>query len=210
MMDVIILVPDRNIEYAIRGILARRQSLGIRAVTTELHTHPAHDPGCFANSAEFLQFAVRKSEHALVVFDHHGSGQDQTMDRTALEADVEQRLSAAGWAGRCAAVVIAPELENWVWSTSPHVDTVLGWSNRTPPLRDWLQQQGYWTAHDTKPKHPKEALLAAIRAVGKSRTSKLYADLAGKVGFNQCTDEAFAKLCRVLRKWFSKNDQRQL
>jgi hypothetical protein len=209
MTDVVILVPDRNIEFAVRGILARRPSLGIRAVTTELHTHPAHDPGCFANGPEFLQFAVRKAAHALVVFDHHGSGQDHTMDRAAMEADVERRLAASGWDGRCAAIVISPELENWVWSTSPHVDAVLGWSGRVPPLRSWLQQQGRWAANDAKPAQPKEALLDAIRAVGKSRTSKLYSDLAGKVGFNQCTDEAFVKLCRVLRAWFSDGDGRQ-
>jgi len=50
MTDVVILVPDRNIEYAIRGILARRQSVGIRVVSPDIHTHPAHDTGCFANS----------------------------------------------------------------------------------------------------------------------------------------------------------------
>jgi len=208
MTDLVILVPDRNIEYAIRWILARRQSLGIRAILPDIHTHPAHDPGCFANGPEFLQFAVKKAAHALVVFDHDGSGQEHTMDRSAMEADVERRLAAAGWEGRCAAVVIAPELENWVWSTSPHIDAVLGWSGRMPPLRAWLQQQGHWAANDAKPKQPKETLLAAIRAVGKSRTSKLYGDLAGKVGFNQCTDEAFAKLCRVLCEWFSDGDRR--
>jgi hypothetical protein len=207
MTDLVILVPDRNIEYAIRGILARRQSLGIRTVSTDIHTHPAHDPGCFAHGPEFLQFAVRKAAHALVVFDHHGSGQDHTMVRAAMEADVERRLAAVGWEGRCAVVVITPELETWVWSTSPHVDTVLGWSGRIPPLRTWLQQQGHWAANDAKPRQPKEALLAAIRAVGKSRTSRLYADLAGQVGFNQCTDEAFTKLCRVLREWFSEGRQ---
>lgn len=132
------------------------------------------------------------------------------MDRSAMEADVERRLAAAGWEGRCAAVVIAPELENWVWSTSPHVDAVLGWPGRLPRLRDWLQQRGQWVAGDAKPKQPKEALLAALREVGKSRSSTLYADLAGKVGFNQCTDEAFAKLCRVLREWFSDDGRRHL
>ena len=203
MTDLIVLVPDRNTEYAVRGILARRQSLGIRAITVELHSHPAHDPGCFTDAPEFLLFAVRKAAYALVVFDHHGSGQDHTLDRCTMEADVEQRLAAAGWEGRSAAVVIAPELENWVWSASPHVDVILGWAGRVPPLRTWLQQQGHLTKADVKPLHPKEAMLAAIRQVGKSRTSKLYGNLADKVGFKQCTDEAFLKLRRVLCGWFA-------
>jgi hypothetical protein len=208
MTDLVVLVSDRNIEYAVRGILDRRESLGIRAITFELHSHPAHDPGCFTNGPEFLLFAVKKAAHALVVFDHHGSGQDHTLDRAAMEADVEQRLSAVGWEGRCAAIVIAPELENWVWSASPHVDTVLGWTGRTPTLKAWLQQQGHWADSDAKPADPKEALLAAIRVAGKSRTSKLYKDLAGKVGFNRCADEAFAKLRRVLHNWFREAMER--
>ena len=204
MTDLVVLVPDRNIEYAIRGILGRRESLGIREITAEVHPHPAHDPGCFANSPEFLLFAVKKAEHALVVFDHHGSGQDHTMDRVAMEDDVEKRLSAQGWQGRCSAIAIAPELENWVWSASPHVDAVLGWEGRRPPLRAWLQKQGHWAEKDEKPAHPKEAMLAAIRVAGKSRSSKLFADLAGRVGFTQCTDEAFVKLRQVLRSWFGR------
>ena len=204
MTDLVVLVPDRNIEYAVRGILARRESLGIRPVTVELHSHPAHDPGCFTNGPEFLLFAVKKAAHALLVFDHHGSGQDHKLDRVAMETDVERRLSASGWEGRCAAVVIAPELENWVWSTSPHVDATLGWAGHTPPLRAWMQEHGHWRENDVKPANPKDALLAAIRATGKSRTSRIYAELAGKVGFNQCTDEAFAKLRHVLREWFGE------
>ena len=208
-MDLVVLVPDRNIEYAVRGILSRRESLGIRAITVELHSHPEHDPGCFAKGPEFLLFAVKKTAHALVVFDHHGSGQDYTMDRAAMEVDVEQRLSAAGWEGRCAVVVIAPELEKWVWSASPHVDAALGWTGRTPRLRAWLQEHGHWAANEAKPSRPKDAVLAAIRAVGKSRTSRLYADLAGKVGFNQCTDEAFVKLRQVLHGWFGEQGEFQ-
>ncbi len=204
MTDLVVLVPDRNIEYAVRGVLDRRKSLGIRAITVELHSHPAHDPGCFTNGPEFLLFAVNKAAHALVVFDHHGSGQDHTLDRAAMEADVERRLTAAGWEGRCAAVVIAPELENWVWSASPHVDAVLGWTGRTPPLRTWLRKRGLWAEDDVKPADPKEAMLAAIREAGKSRSSRLYADLAGKVGFNQCTDGAFVKLKQVVRTWFGE------
>lgn len=203
MTDLVILVPDKNLEYAVKGILARQPSLGIRPVTVEVLSHPGHDPGCFNDAPEFLQFAVRQAAHALVVFDHEGSGQEYRMNRLQMEADLEQRLSAAGWSGRSAAVVIAPELENWVWSDSPHVDAVLGWAGRKPPLREWLLQQGYVTKADAKPHHPKDTMLAAIRVAGKSRTSRLFADLAGSVGFERCVDVAFVKLKRVLKEWFT-------
>jgi hypothetical protein len=202
MTDLVVLTSDRNLEYAIRGILARTRSLGIRPVTVDIHTHPAHDPGCFAGAPEFLSFAVSQAAHALVVLDHQGSGQEQWMDRAAMEADVETRLSKQGWDGRNAAIVIAPELENWVWSDSPHVDMVLGWSGRKPSLREWLLSRGHACATLSKPLHPKGALLDAIRLVGKSRTSKLYGDLAAVVSLERCVDPAFAKLKQVLRSWF--------
>jgi hypothetical protein len=52
-----------------------------------------------------------------------------------MENDLEARLSQSGWpSGCCAAIVIDPELELWVWSRSPHVPAVLGLSE------DSLQQ----------------------------------------------------------------------
>ncbi|MEI6634284.1 MAG: hypothetical protein WCP22_10770 [Chlamydiota bacterium] len=203
-MDLIVLVPDRNLEYAVKGILARHQSLGIRPITVEVLSHPGHDPGCFGESPEFLQFAVRQASHALVVFDYEGSGQEYRMNRVQMETDLEQRLSEAGWSGRSAAVIIAPELESWVWSDSPHVDIVLGWEGRRSSLREWLLGQHHMGRTAPKPPHPKDAMLAALREAGKSRTSRLYSALAEKVSLDRCTDDAFLKFKRVLKEWFAE------
>jgi hypothetical protein len=206
MTDLVILVPDKNIEYALKGILGRPESLGIRPVAAEIHSHPGHDPGCFSAGPEFLLFALNQAAHAMIAFDHDGSGHEHRMDRTQMETDLEQRLAAAGWAGRSAAIAIAPELENWVWSDSPHVDIVLGWAGRQPPLREWLLRQGLLEKPTSKPPRPKEAMLAALRVAGKSRTSRLYADLARKVSFQRCGDDAFLKFRRVLKEWFGEAD----
>ncbi len=202
MIDLVVLVPDKKLDFTMRGILARHHSLGISPIVVEIHTHPEHDHGCYGNAPEFLQFAIMQARYALVVFDHHGSGQDHRMDRIEMEEDLENRLVMAGWRGRSAAIVIAPELESWVWSDSPHVDTILGWSNRMPPLRDWLVRRRIIDRSDTKPPHPKEAMLAALREVRKSQTSKIFSDLATRVSFDRCTDDAFLKLKRVLKEWF--------
>jgi hypothetical protein len=202
MNDLIVLVPDKNMEYAIRTLLARVESLRIRPVAVEINTHPGHDPGCFVDGPDFLRFAVKQARHALVILDYEGSGQDRRLSRQEMEKDLQKRLENAGWSGRAAAIVIDPELENWVWSDSPHVDAVLGWAGRTPNLRTWLTQRGYLTADSAKPLHPKEALLAAIRVSGKSRTSKLYGAIAEKVALSRCSDEAFTKLKQVLSAWF--------
>ena len=43
--DLIILVADKNMEFAVRGILTRLEALGIRDITYDLYVHPERDPG---------------------------------------------------------------------------------------------------------------------------------------------------------------------
>ncbi len=101
-------------------------------------------------------------------------------------------------------MVIDPELEAWVWSQDPAVDSVLGWSGRDPTLRHWLQEQGFLAAGLVKPGRPKEAVQEALRLVRKARSSALYQDLAGVVSLEGCVDPAFVKLRLVLERWFGE------
>ena len=45
MIDLVVLVPDKKLEFTMRGILARHHSLGISPIVVEIHTHPEHDHG---------------------------------------------------------------------------------------------------------------------------------------------------------------------
>lgn len=76
---------------------------------------------------------------------------------------------------------VDPELENWVWSDSPHVAQVLGWTDTTTPLRDWLRDKGHWTPECGKPSRPKEAVERVLRHVRKPRSSALYRRLSGSL-----------------------------
>ncbi len=201
--DLIVLSADRKIEYALIGILSRPQAIGIRPISLEdPHTHPEHDPGCFLDGPDFLRFAVHRARYALIVMDYEGSGQEGRKIRTEMEEDLEYRLHCGGWENRAAAIVIEPEVESWVWSDSPHVDAVTGWSARHPSLRKWLLQKGWMQSGEAKPNHPKEALKAALRISGKPDSAALYKKLAERVSIDRCTDLSFLKLKTVLRQWF--------
>lgn len=204
MKDLVILVADNKIEAAMKGILSRPHALQIRALSVDYYGHPEHDPGCFQKGDEFLQFATSQARYALVIMDYEGSGHEQLMSRTEMETDLEQRLNRKGWHDRAAAIVIVPELENWVWSDSPHVDAVTGWAGRSPSLRSWLLEQGWLQSLGSKPVHPKEAMMAALRSVGKSASSSRYRELAEAVSFERCADDSFLKLKTVLKGWFGK------
>ena len=48
--DLVILVADKDLEHAMKGLLARPAALGIRAVETDIFVEPQHDPGELQNS----------------------------------------------------------------------------------------------------------------------------------------------------------------
>jgi hypothetical protein len=199
--DLILLVADKNMEASLKGLLVRSQALGLRRMVFDLYVHPERDPGCLLRAHDFLLPFVTQYERALVVLDHAGCGRE-AVERSVLESQLEERLGQAGWEDRAAAVVISPELENWVWSDSPHVDRALGWDSSTTPLRNWLREQGLLDAGAAKPAQPKEAVELALRIVRKPRSSAIYFELAQSVSTDRCTDPAFLKLRRCLREWY--------
>ncbi|MFB3894294.1 MAG: hypothetical protein ACE15C_20000 [Phycisphaerae bacterium] len=199
--DVVFLVADSTMEFTIKGLLDRRESLGVRALQTKIYTHPGHDPGCLREAADFLRPFAGDYVHAVVLFDREGCGQED-IPCEKLEALCESRLSSTGWQDRAAAVVIDPELEVWAWSDSPHVDSALGWAGRTPKLREWLVQEGFHLGVRGKPEKPKEALHNALRVARRPISSSIYRELASTVGFERCQDRAFLRFRQILRKWF--------
>ncbi len=199
--DLVVLVADRNIEYAMKGLLSRSEAIDIREITYDIHVHPEHDTGCLLHGCEFLRPFVNGYLHALIIFDHDGCGQE-IMIRTDLENDIERQLSGSGWDNRAAAIVIDPELEIWVWSDSPHVESILGWAGRQPDLRTWLGEKGYFAEEQIKPSQPKNAMETALRMVQKPRSSSIFLQLAQNVSVNRCRDQAFLKFKNTLRTWF--------
>jgi hypothetical protein len=199
--DLVVLTADKNTQFALRGIFSRFHALGIRQVQPDYYIHPGHDPGVYCGGHDFLHPFIKTHAHALVFMDREGSGQDQS-ERTELEEQIETRLRTSGWESRARAVVIDPELDIWVWSDSPHVDSVLGWTEEEPALRIWLRQEGWLDEEQIKPSRPKEALDAALKKVRLSRSSAIYEALAKKVSLARCVDPAFVKMRAVLQQWF--------
>lgn len=203
--DLIVLVPDRNMEFAVKGLLGRQAALRIRTVSHDVLVHPEHDPGCLMHGPELLRAFAGRYAHALVMLDRHGCGRDEyPCDR--LERDIEDRLSVSGWEDLAAAVVLDPELETWVWSDSAHVTRVLGWEGREPGLVSWLRERGFLAPGDMKPRRPKEAMEEALRLARKARSSAIYRDLAQSVSLAGCRDRAFLRLRHVLSTWFGRGD----
>jgi len=198
--SLVAIVADKHSEQALRGILSRPMSIGIRSVPSEIIVHPNRDPGCF-NTAAALLSASGLHSHALVVFDHAWEGAP-FLTAAEMERDVERRLLSR-WGDRCRCVVIDPEVEAWVWSGSPHVPVALGWTEAVPTMRDWLAQRGLWPANLPKPPDPKRAFEAVLRHIRQPRSSAIFARLGRKVSFVGCQDRSFNRLLQTLRAWFA-------
>ncbi|MSR58466.1 MAG: hypothetical protein EXS05_12570 [Planctomycetaceae bacterium] len=201
--DLVILAADLDTESALRGLLSRPEALGIRPLAAQIYRHPGRDPGCRTQAHEYLRSFCNQYDHALVVFDREGCGRER-ISRVEIEQDIERLLSSNGWESRAAVVVIDPELENWVWSDSPHVDAVCGWSGKSPALRNWLIQRGFLNAGNTKPAPPKQAFREALREVRKQPSASLFTELANRVSLARCSDPAFQKMKSTLQTWFPK------
>ena len=200
--DLVVLAADKNMEFAVRGIVIRRESLRIREIDAKFLVHPKHDPGCRGNPEVFLRPYCHSYRYALVLLDHEGSGGEKRK-REEIEEGIEAALSKNGWGDRAAAIVIKPELEAWVWSDSSHVEEKLGWANRSTKLRDWLcENTDFWPAGHEKPTQPKEAMQEALYRAGRARSSSIFEELAKAVSLKKCSDPAFAKLTGKLMEWF--------
>jgi len=84
--ELIVLVADRNMEFTVKGLLGRSQSLKIKDVSYDIYNHPENDPGCRSNGVNFLRPFVNRYGRALLMFDKAGCGQEsQTRSELKLK-----------------------------------------------------------------------------------------------------------------------------
>ena len=202
MKDLVCVVADRQIEATISALLDHRtHALGIRPITKEMLRHPEKDSGCYWRPTDLLRGYRNQVKRALIILDLDWDGAPAASG-AELEFQIEDRLSREGMGGWAVPVVIEPELEAWVFSTSRNVDNVLGWQDRSPALREALETHGLWRPGEPKPADPKAALDWAVRKVGRRRDTPIYRELAQKVSIRRCRDRAFLRLGNLLRDWF--------
>ncbi len=208
MRDCLFLVADKNMEGMLKGFFSREgfhRALGCGRFDFNPRedlkvAHGQNDPGLYTKANEFLQPYASSHRHAVVVVDAEWSG---SPGEDAISQRLNEHLANAGWSDdNGCAVVIAPELENWVWQDSPHVCSALGSDKAFAALRAELQVKGFWQPNEVKPDRPKEAVEWVLRQSKKGRSSAIYQQLATRVTARGCTDHAFHTLRDALLRWF--------
>ena len=203
MKDLVVLVADKDMEHALRGLLNRPEALGIRPITNDIFVHHEHDPACALRGIGFLNMFSTQYRHSLLMFDHEGSGRN-SIAPNELQEDLNTEFTRSVWGDRAKTIVLSPELEVWIWSDSPKVDEVAGWRDRSPGMRTWLVEEGWIETENAKPDRPKEAFDAVLKEANVPRSASLYEQIASKVSLRRCQDASFLRLKTILQTWFPR------
>lgn len=199
--DLIVLAADKDMAQTLRGLFERHQALGIRKISADVRVEEQHDPACAQRGVTFLSIFSRHYRRGLLMFDHIGCGRER-IPPLDLQNDLNREFARTGWGDRARALVLEPELEAWVWGTSPHVAAVLGWEGGNTSLRRWLKDEGWLKEGKAKPCQPALAFRAALREARTSRSSSLFYQLAKRVSLQRCEDRTFQELKDILKQWF--------
>ena len=200
MKDLVLLVADKSMQATLRGVLCRPAAMGIRPISFDFRVHPGRDGGARTTGSDVLALERRRFGHALLIFDLEGSGAGID-DPLLIESGLDAKLNHH-WGGRAKAIVIAPELDIWMWGAESALREVFRWPPDLPSIRDWLTREGFQIDPNGKPTRPKEALVAMTRVHRQARSSALYEKVAKKISLRRCRDAAFARLRTRLQEWF--------
>ncbi len=208
MRDCMFYVADMNMAETFKGFLTRQQfhqSLACGAFAFD----PLHDlgravgktdGGLWRHAGGLCKGFLQTHRHLVVCLDRDFGG---SPGQAQVRQDVEQQLLAAGWQqGQFVVLVIDPELEQWIWQDSPHVETAL--KHASPPsLRQVLLNSGDWPAGHAKPNSPKEVLERLVdENLRGNRSSTIYSKITSRISVRNCVDGEFLALQTALQRWF--------
>ena len=198
MKDLVLLVADKNAQFALKGALERPTALGIRPVTFDFIVHPEHDGGVRKTGPDIIGLARQRFSHAFLVMNFEGSGSAD--EASVLESRLDSRLQAA-WQNRAKAIVIEPEVDVWMWGSDNAIRDAVEWPHRGS-IREWLERNGFEFQDNDKPIRPKESLEAILKESNQPRSSAIYLRIASQISLRRCTDFAFQRLRQQLINWF--------
>jgi hypothetical protein len=208
MRDCMFYVADLNMAEAFKGFLQRDKfQLSLRCGAFEFdalqdlaRAKGKTDGGLWRHAGSLLKGYLQTHRRLVVCLDCDFGG---SPGQAQIKADITRQLLAVGWQQQNFLVLaIDPELEQWIWQDSIHIEHTL--KHQSPPkLRDALAASKHWPVGQNKPTNPKEVLEMLVdQNLQGDRSSSLYAKITSKVSPTRCTDPEFQALRKQLQVWF--------
>lgn len=204
--DCLFFVADLNMLETFKGFLGRdgfHHSLGCGRFAFDPLQDIRHAGGVYDNlhlqAGELVRGFQATHQKIVVVQDCAFEG---TPGQAVLEANLARQLLAAGWPAQdFLALAIEPELEQWLWQDSLHVEQALK-HQQPPTLKQLLMDNGHWQSGAAKPADPKAAMEWVSKRNRVIRSGATYGKISSKVSIKTCTDPAFLRLVAQLCAWF--------
>jgi hypothetical protein len=202
MKELIVLASDGQQKAVIEVLLEKRyKSLHIcklvKGQNFDVYPLPNKDPGVYKEAGQFLSVFEKQYQYALVLIDSEWEG---SPGQAKIKEKIQKDLNQNGWTDRSSIIVIDPELEIWVWSSSDEIPEILGQS--WEQIHELAEKHDFWSPGDIKPRRPKELMDSVLREGRKHRSAALFQKLAEKISLRGCQDLAFQDLREKLHEWF--------
>ncbi len=171
MKDLFVFTADADALAVIRSVLDRPSAIGIRPITCDVDRHFGRDSGMVKDGPELIRMRVKKTEvqNVMLIWDHHGSGEESRPPEKSRAA-IQLRLRQVTWEDRSDAVVVVPEVEEWLWHDLGALAHGLGIdATRLQPHIDSFvvkQSKDFLTCKRT---HPKELFEHCLYQVSKRK-----------------------------------------
>ncbi len=198
--DLCVLCPDQTWLATLQALLDRPQSLDIRGVSADVKSVPGQTDGWVRqNGVVFLEMMSARYRHAILVFDHQGCGDSRPAN--VIERELQDGLRPA-WGDRACAIVVDPELEEWVIGSHAWLPNLAELRGVRP--REWFQEEGLWRQGEAKPDDPKEALHRLFRRFGVAQSAATYRKIASHASLrsDRCRSSSYPRFVETLRRWF--------
>jgi hypothetical protein len=205
MEDLLVFAADADIGAFVGSVLQRPEAVGISHVTVDIIRHPLRDSGMVQSGPELARMKKGFYRKVVLMWDHHGSGRERRDSPQQVASELCSRLDDASWTGNRAAVVLVPELEQWLW----HAEAALAahWGIASPDLEDWVSNYAKTSGkpvEQVKRDQPKELFEhIAGRRLRRTVSPRDFAEIGRRASIPALMAcDTFETLVQTLRAWF--------
>lgn len=206
MKDLFVLTADLDAKVVMQSVLQRYESLSIRPISFDVDRHTMRDAGVVKDGPELVRRCKGIYKKVLLLWDYHGSGWHKFSPEECV-LKIQTRLDSVTWKDNSGAVVLVPELEEWVWQNESSICKRFGISEDN--LKNWVFDfavKQKTSVENVKKFKPKELLeFICLDKVGRTISPKDFEVIARTASLTDwMTSESFASLVSLLRDWFPR------
>jgi len=210
--DLFVLPADTDAAALLKEVLARHEFPGVRKIQFTIgRPHPLHDSGIVNHGPELVRELVRKDQYRKVIllWDYEGSGCETKKPRIPPEKCQERvvgGLARVSWKDNSTAIVIVPELEEWLWRDPASIRKHLGLNpGEMEEAVDSYTRKANTTPECIKSEKPKELLQHLFRLTlqRKKALPDDFRKIAARANLKLwCASTSFQSLVTTLAAWF--------